>query len=87
MSGCAVTDKARHIRERFPDRNHAIDLLIADDPEFRAICDDYDACTSALQYWAESKEPEAETRVNEYRILIWELEEEVIQAIMARQLD
>ena len=78
-----MNDKAKHIRERFPDKNHAIDLLIAEDPEFRAICEDHDACINALGYWTESEEPEAEIRVNEYRTLIRELEEEATQALAA----
>ena len=78
-----MNDKACHIRERFPDKNHAIDLLIAEDPEFRTICEDYDVCINALKYWTQSKEPEAETRVNEYRTLVQELEEEVTQAFVA----
>ena len=81
LTGCAVNNKAYHIRERFPDKNHTIDLLIAEDPEFRAICEDHDACVNALRYWTESKEPEAEIRVNEYSILIQELEEEVTHAL------
>ena len=72
-----MNDKAQHIRERFPDKNHAIDLLMAEDREFRAICEDYAACIKALRYWAESKAPEAEIRVNEYRTLVHELEEEL----------
>lgn len=83
MSRCAVNDMARHIRERFPEKNPAIDLLVAEDSEFRTLCEDHDACVNALQYWGKSKEPEAETRVNEYRTLIHELEEEVTQALAA----
>jgi hypothetical protein len=75
-----MNDKAYHIRKRFPDENDAIDLLMAHDPEFRTICEDYDACVNALRYWIESKEPEAELRIKEYRSLIEELEEEVAQA-------
>jgi hypothetical protein len=37
----------------------------------------------ALQHWEQSKEPEAKTRVNEYRELIEKLEEEVIQFLVA----
>jgi hypothetical protein len=80
----------RHIRERFPDKTHTIDLLVAQDPEFLTLCEDFDACVNALQYWAKSKEPEAEIRVNEYRNLIQELEEELVEAIIAlepRRLD
>ena len=78
-----MTDKAHHIRERFPDKSHIIDLLILEDAEFLALCEDYDACVYALQYWAKSKASEAETRVNEYRTLIEELEEEITQFFLA----
>ena len=63
---------------------------MAQDPEFRAICEDYDACINALRYWIKSKEPEAEIRVKEYRALVRELQEEITQALVAlkpRRLD
>jgi len=81
---------ARHIRERFPDKKHTIDLLMDKDPEFLDLCEDHDACVDALRYWAKSKQPEAETRVNEYHILVRELQEEITQALLAmepRRLD
>ena len=82
--------KARHIRERFPDKAHTIDLLMAEDPEFLTLCEDHDACVDALRYWTNSKAPEAETRVAEYRTLVRELREEITQALKAlkpRRLD
>jgi len=54
---------------------------MAKDPEFLAVCEDYDICVNALLYWSNSKSPEAEIRVNEYRALAKELEKEVIQAL------
>jgi len=77
-----VYDKAHYIRERFPDKKHIIDLLMAEDPEFVALCEDYDACTDALRYWTQSKAPQAETRVDEYRTLVRELQEEIVQAMV-----
>ncbi len=85
-----MNDKVRHIRERFKDKSHIIDLLIAEDPEFLTLCEDFDACVNALRYWVDSKASEAEVRVNEYRTLIEELEDEVTQALAAlkpRRLD
>ncbi len=73
----------RHIRERFPDQKHRIDLLLAEDPEFFTLCEDYDACVDALQFWANSEAPEAETRVDEYRTLVRELQEDIAQALEA----
>jgi hypothetical protein len=60
---------------------------MAEDPEFSTLCEDYDACVKALRYWTESKVPEAEARVNEYRTIIKELEEEITQALVAVQPD
>jgi len=85
-----VDDKTRHIREQFSDKKPSIDLLMAEDPEFLALCEDYDACVDALRYWAKSEAPEAKTRVNEYRALVRDLEEEVTQFLAAlepRRLD
>ena len=81
---------ACHIRERFPDKKQSIDLLMAEDPEFLALCEDHDTCVNALRYWANSKESVAETRVNEYRTLVRELQEEIAQALEtleSRRLD
>ena len=80
-----MNDNARHIRERFQDKKHGINLLIAEDPEFLTLCEDHDACVDALQYWVKSKDPEAEIRVNEYRILVQELQEEITQALLAME--
>jgi len=74
---------ARHIRNRFPDKKHSIDLLMAKDPEFLNLCEDHDACVDALRYWAGSEKPEAETRANEYHILVRDLQEEIAQALAA----
>ena len=74
-----MNDKAGYIRERFPNHHHRIDLLMAVDTEFLALSEDYDTCIDALRYWIGSKEPEAQTRADEYRILVRELEEEITQ--------
>ena len=80
-----MNDKAGYIRERFPDHRHCIDLLMAVDTEFLALSEDYDTCVDALRYWIGSKEPEAQTRADEYRILVRELEEEITQVLAAPQ--
>jgi hypothetical protein len=57
---------------------------MGEDPEFLAVCEDYDACIEALRYWDRSNEPEAETRVTEYHALVEELEKEIVEAVAAR---
>ena len=79
-----MNEKNLNILERFPEKIHTLTLLMAEDPEFLAVCEDYDACIEALRYWAQSNEPEAATRINEYNTLVRELEEEIVQVVTAR---
>jgi hypothetical protein len=79
-----MNDKNHNILRRFPEKIHTLTLLMAEDPEFLAVCDDYDACIEALRYWAQSNEPESATRINEYNTLVRELEEEIVQVVAAR---
>jgi uncharacterized protein YdcH (DUF465 family) len=86
----SVNNMVYHIRERFRDKKHSIDLLTKEDPEFFTLCEDHDACVDAIRYWAKSEAPEAEARVDEYHTLVRELEEEITQALEAlksRRLD
>ena len=76
---------AQCIRERFPDKIQIIDQLMAEDPGFRDICEDYDICVNALEHWTNSTEPEAEIRVNEYRTLAQQIEDEVIECLIAKK--
>ena len=80
-----MNDNAFYIREQFPDKKDRIDLLMAEDPEFLTMSQDYDACVDALRYWEQSQEPEAKARINEYRTLVRELQEEISQALAAAQ--
>jgi len=75
-----------HIIERFPDQKYAIDQLMAKDPEFLSLCDDYDACLNAIQYWSQSNEPEADTMIDEFRNIAQELEEEVVEALITMKI-
>jgi hypothetical protein len=77
----------RHILEQFPEKSHIIFHLVEEDPEFFALCEDYDICVNALRYWEQSKKPEAKTRINEYRTLAREIEEEIRAALEIRGLD
>jgi len=76
-----MNDKMYHICKRFPEKRETIALLILEDPEFRAMCEDYEDCFQACRYWGLSEEPEAETRVQEYRTIIEELENEIVEAL------
>ena len=78
-----MVDKSHHILKRFPNNSESMRLLIAENPEFRALCKVYDDCVHARQFRGQSTASEAETRVNEYRSLVEELEKEILEAFAA----
>ena len=78
-----MVDKLHHFLERFPGKREAIRLLMAENAEFRALCEDYGDCIRARQFWSQSTASEAETRVNEYRTLVEELKKEILEALSA----
>jgi len=71
----------RHILERLQELRTETELRMLRDPEFRALCDDYGAAVSALEYWQRSSLPEATQRIGEYRALTADLEKEILREI------
>ena len=80
-----MNEKPQHVLRKFGEKSEIIAHLMEEDGEFHALCEDYDACVDALRYWAKSKEPEAETRLNEYRNLVRELEDEIGEVLAASE--
>ena len=78
-----MIDKSHHILERFPNKSETIRHLMAENHEFRALCEDYGDYMNARQFWGQSTASEAETRANEYRALVEELEKEIDEALRA----
>lgn len=76
-----MDSRTHHIRDHFADKKHILDLLMAEDPDFHTMCEDYNTCVNALQYWSKSNDPVAQDRVHEYRALVCELQEEIRQII------
>ena len=76
-----MTDKTLHLLKRFPGRNDTLVRLMFEDSEFYQLCQDYEDCVNALQYWSTSKEAVSKTRLDEYCTLVRELEEEILQAM------
>jgi uncharacterized protein YdcH (DUF465 family) len=76
-----MKNKTQHIMERFPEKSDDLSVLMAENQDFLDLCEDYEVCINALRHWEKSKESVAEDRVNEYRIIARELEEEITQAL------
>ena len=67
------------ICDRFPDRVNKIKALFNNQDAFQTLCKDYCRCADALQHWTQSLDKNASMRVEEYRALLRELEEEILQ--------
>lgn len=66
-----------HVLDRFGDQRPLLTLRMAEDPEFYALCQEYEMCVDALRYWSTADVPEAVARIEEYRNLVRELEAEI----------
>jgi hypothetical protein len=64
---------------KFPQHELTIYRLWKQDTEFRTVCGDYEDALAALRHW-EGLEPAA-GRAREYRELVSELEEEIMQMV------
>ncbi len=60
---------------RFPGFADRFDRLVQEDDLFQSICEDYDAAVRAHAYWATASNG-ADTRAEEYRRIVEELEAE-----------
>lgn len=71
------------ILERFPERMEEIKALFKNNESFKTLCEDYRRCAEALQHWNQSLDEDAPLRRHEYRALLRELEEEILQNVNA----
>ena len=65
---------------RLPEQELAIRRLCNRDPDFLGICEDYDDAEAALRHW-EGAGDAYTARAEEYRQLLGEIEDEVLQGL------
>ena len=76
-----MNDKTLHVLKRFSGQKNTLVRLMIEDSEFYQLCQDYEDCVNALRYWTSSRTTEAKARIEEYRALVRELEEEILQTM------
>ncbi|MHC1730290.1 MAG: hypothetical protein AB9866_30545 [Syntrophobacteraceae bacterium] len=67
------------VEKRFPEARKVFERLFESSQSLRSLCDEYEACMVALEYWRESSLPEAPDFRNEFSSLLSELEEEILE--------
>jgi hypothetical protein len=78
---------ARPVIERFPERRDTIQRLLEQDAEFREMCLDYAEASQAFAHWSAlalraALEASSEQVADQYRILVYELEAEILEALV-----
>ena len=69
------------VMKHFPDRKDALRQKYRTNENFRGICHNYQKCSEALRYWAESEDENAPEREKEYSALLHELELEITNSL------
>ncbi len=69
------------VMKTFPDRKDALRQMYRTSKSFQSICQNYQKCSEALRYWAESEDENAPERKKEYSALLQELELEITNSL------
>jgi hypothetical protein len=70
---------------RFPEHRDKIEKRFAQDPIFREICEDYVEISRLLANGYESAEDSIARADQDYRVLLEELEKEILQALRSNR--
>ena len=85
-----MSQAAKHVgrvRKLFPDRSEEVSRLALRSEAFRTICEDYGMAVEALELLQVRNLPQDVDKVQEYRVLIQDLEKELQYALLAEQPD
>ena len=83
MTGPAVSPcDLMHVLARFPDQAVLIRRLAAEDPSFRAACDDYALARATLSGFERAPPSQRRTvEISDYLALVADLEQEIAQIL------
>ncbi|QCO16588.1 hypothetical protein D3869_14825 (plasmid) [Azospirillum brasilense] len=79
-----MSDKLRHVVERFPDLEGVIKQHSADNRFFRSLCEDYGEAVEILRGWEASNGGRRSKRTGACRDLIADLEQEILLELQNR---
>ena len=70
---------------KFPEHQEKIKRLFKRNETFQTLCEDYRQCFEALKYWNLSDSEKAPARREEYKTLLRDLAEEILQNVNESQ--
>ena len=69
------------VMKNFPDSKADLQQLYRKSESFQTLCQNYQDCSKALDYWGNSKNAQATERQREYEALLKELKMEIIHSL------
>ena len=78
-----MPDEAQRVMAQLAMHLAALELRLAADPEFRRLCTDHHEALEALDRWEASTDPRRAARIDEFRRLVAELEQEILTELRA----
>jgi len=76
-----MAHRISRILDRFAELKFEIQEAALRDSRFRALCEDYEAASEALEFWARSADARRTRMMKEYRALLSDLEAEIFSLI------
>ena len=69
--------KTSFIRKRFKDQETSLLMLMQSDPEFFELCEDYEICMKATDYWSGKGVTGGQDKAKEFRDIASDIEAEI----------
>jgi len=76
-----MTEKTHHVLDQLPQHQPALRERMMVDREFRSLCEDYGDTLEALRRWEVSADRHQAARVEEFRNLLAELEQDILREL------
>lgn len=73
------------IMQQCPSRKNLLRRMYLGSRSFQTLCDDYQKCVEAQEYWAQSNADQAQERSKEYREMMEGIEIEIKERINAKE--
>lgn len=72
-----TSEKEHFVRKRFKDHDEILMVLVKTDPEFQELCEEYELCMKATDYWSGQEGLGAQEKAKEFRSIADDLETEI----------
>ena len=76
-----MTIKNYFTKKRFRNQEESLQRLLQKDPEFAELCEDYEICMTAAEYWSGRRESGAVEKAKEFRDIAGDIEADISKTL------